>query len=99
MNAQEKAALRKTHPEVLAQMEATNKGNKRKMSKTKVDILSTKRKCQRKEGRTRAMEYFRNVKEEKLAWADILSKNSDVIDEAKLASSENIVREAFPPQP
>ena len=54
MNVREKAASRKTHPKVLAQMEATNKGNKRKMSETKVDILSTKRKCQREEGRTRA---------------------------------------------
>jgi hypothetical protein len=108
MNAREKAASRKTHPKVLAQMEATNEGNKRKMSETKVDILSTKRKCQREEGRTRAMEYFGNVKEEKLAWADILfnsvkgggceTKNEDVIDDAKLASEENIVDEAFPPQ-
>ena len=54
MNVREKAASHKTHPKVLAQMEATNKGNKRKMSETKVDILSTKRKCQREEGRTRA---------------------------------------------
>jgi hypothetical protein len=54
------------------------------------------------------MEYFGNVKEEKLAWADILfnsvkgggceTKNADVIDNAKLASEENIVDEAFPPQ-
>ena len=42
MNAREKAASRKTHPKVLAQMEATNKGNKQKMSETKVDILLTK---------------------------------------------------------
>ena len=97
-----------THPEVLAQMEATNKGNKRKMSETKVDILSTKQKCQRNEGWTRSMEYFENIKEEKLAWADILfnsvkgggceTKNANVIDDAKLATEENIVDEAFPPQ-
>ena len=108
MNAREKAASRKTHPEVLAQMEATNEGNKRKMSETKVDILSTKRKCQRDEGRTRSMEYFENIKEEKLAWADILfnsvkgggceTKNANVIDDAKLATEENIVDEAFSPQ-
>ena len=63
MNAREKAASRKTHPKVLAQMEATNKGNKRKMSETeiKVDILLTKQKCQRKEGQTRAMEYFEKI--------------------------------------
>jgi hypothetical protein len=55
------------------------------------------------------MKYFGNVKEEKLAWADILfnsvkrggckKENADVIDyDAKLASEENIVDEAFPPQ-
>ena len=107
-NAPKKAASRKTHLEVLAQIDVTNKGNKRKMSETKVDILSTKRKCQREEGRTRAMEYFENIKEEKLAWADILfysvkgggceTKNANVIDDAKLATEENIVDEAFPPQ-
>ncbi len=96
MNAQEKAASCKTHPKVLAQMEATNEGNKRKMSETKVDILSTKRKCQREEGRSRAMEYFEIIKEEKLTWADILynsvkgggceTKSSDIIDDNKLAS-------------
>ena len=96
MNAREKAASRKTHPEVLAQVEATNEGNKRKMSETKVDILSTKRKCQREEGRSRAMEYFEIIKEEKLTWADILynsvkgggceTKSSDIIDDNKLAS-------------
>ena len=44
MNEQEKAASCKTHPKVLAQMEATNEGNKWKMSETKVDIISTKQK-------------------------------------------------------
>ncbi len=72
MNAREKAASHKTHPKVLTQMEAKNEGNKRKMSETKVDSLVTKRKCQREEGRTRAIEYFGNVKEEKLTLADIL---------------------------
>jgi hypothetical protein len=72
MNAREKATSWKTHPEVLAQVEATNEGNKRKMSETKVDNLSTKQKCQHEEGRSRAMEYFEIIKEEKLTWADIL---------------------------
>jgi hypothetical protein len=89
-------------------MEAKNEGNKRKMSETKVDSLVNKRKCQREEGRTRAIEYFGNVKEEKLTLADILfnsvkgggmrDEECDVINDAKLASEENIVDEAFPPQ-
>ncbi len=40
--ARERATSQKTHPEVLAQMDATNEGNKRKMSENKVDVLSTK---------------------------------------------------------
>jgi hypothetical protein len=102
--AREKAASRKTHPKVLAQIDATNEGNKRKMSETKVDILLTKQKWQREEGRTRAMTYFENVKKEKLAWADIIfcsvkggGCNADVVDDTKLASEENIVDNAFPP--
>ncbi len=43
----ERATSRKTHPEVLAQMDATNKGNKRKMSENKVNVLSTKQKWRR----------------------------------------------------
>ena len=70
--ARERATSRKTHPEVLAQMDAVNEGNKRKMSENKVDVLSTKQKWQREEGQIRAMKYFADVKEEKLAWAEIL---------------------------
>ena len=84
------------------------KGISRKCQKPRLTSYQPNQKCQSKEGRTRAMEYFGNVKEEKLAWADILfnsvkgggceTKNADVIDDAKLASEENIVDEAFPPQ-
>jgi hypothetical protein len=42
------------------------------MSETNVEILSTKQKRQREEGRTRAMKCFEHVKEDKLACADIL---------------------------
>ena len=93
--AQEKATSRNTHPEVLAQLNATDEGNKRKMSEVKVDILSAKQKWQHEEGRIRAMKYFSDVKKEKLTWAEILfnsvkgggcEKNDDIIvDDAKLA--------------
>ena len=43
--AREKASSRNTHPDVLAQVEATDEGNKRKLSENnEVDILSIKRK-------------------------------------------------------
>jgi hypothetical protein len=70
--AREKATSRNTHPEVLAQMDATDAGNKWKMSEIKVDILSIKQKWQREEGQIRSIKYFEDVKEEKLAWAEIL---------------------------
>ncbi len=53
------------------------------------------------------MTYFENFKKEKLAWADIIfcsvkgggcnTLNAAVIDDAKFASEENIVDNAFPP--
>ncbi len=49
--AQEKAGSRNTHPDVLAKVEATDKGNKRKMSEKKeVDILLIKQKWQPTKG-------------------------------------------------
>jgi hypothetical protein len=70
--AQEKAGSCNTHPDVLAQVEATDKGNKRKISEKKeVNILSIKQKWQRNKGWFKAIKYFDNVKEEKLTWAEI----------------------------
>jgi hypothetical protein len=72
--AREKASSRNTHPDVLAQVEATDEGNKRKLSENnEVDILSIKQKMQRKEGRIKALEYFEEfLKEEKLTWVEII---------------------------
>ena len=72
--AREKASSRNTHPDVLAQVEATDEGNKRKLSENnEVDILSIKRKMQRVEGRIKALEYFEEFsKEEKLTWVEII---------------------------
>jgi hypothetical protein len=77
--AQEKASYRNTHPDVLALVEATDEGNKRKLSENnEVDILSIKRKMQREEGRIKALEYFEEFsKEEKLTWVEIIF-NDDV---------------------
>ncbi len=58
---------------MLAQVEATDKGNKRKISKKKeVDILLIKQKWQRDEGRFKAIKYIDNVREEKLTWVEII---------------------------
>ena len=72
--AREKASSRNTHPDVLAQVEATDERNKRKLSENnEVDILSIKQKMQRKEGRIKALEYFEEfLKEEKLTWVEII---------------------------
>jgi hypothetical protein len=57
--AREKASSRNTHPDVLAQIEATDEGNKRKLSeKNEVDILSIKQKMHREEGRIKALGIF-----------------------------------------
>ncbi len=69
---QEKVGSCNTHPNVLAQVEVTDKENKWKLSETKVDILSTKRTWQHKEGQFKAIKYFDDVKEEKLTWAEII---------------------------
>jgi hypothetical protein len=69
--AQEKAGSCNTHPDVLAQVKATDDGNKRKISEKKeVDILSIKQKRQRDKGWFKAIKYFDNVREEKLTWAE-----------------------------
>ena len=88
--AREKASSCNTHPDVLAQVEATDEGNKRKISEKKeVDILSIKQKMQHEEGRIKALEYFEEFsKEEKLTWVEI------IFDDVK----GGVKRMAFPPQ-
>ncbi len=49
-HAQEKASSRNMHPDVLAQVEAMDAGNKRTLYEKKADLISTKRKWQRGEG-------------------------------------------------
>ena len=68
--AREKAASRNTHPDVLAQVDAIDRGNKRKFSEQKVDKLWTKRKRQREEGRMEAMQYFDKKINEVKRWTN-----------------------------
>ncbi len=58
---------------MLAQVEATDEGNKRKISEKKeVDVLSIKQKWQLDKGRFKAINFFDDVREEKLTWAEII---------------------------
>ncbi len=49
--AREKATSRNTHPDVLAQVDATDTGNKQKIVRKKADVIKTRRKLQRDVGR------------------------------------------------
>jgi hypothetical protein len=88
--AREKASSCNTHPDVLAQVEATDSGNKRKLSvKNKVDILSIKQKLQCDEGQFKAIKNFEDGTEEKLTWV------VTIFDDVK-GGGGGIM--AFPPQ-
>jgi len=70
-HAREKASSRCNHPDVLAQVDETDAGNKRKLSEKKADLLSARRKKQRNEGRFQALDYFEHGKGERLTWAAV----------------------------
>jgi hypothetical protein len=93
--AREKASSRNTHPDVLAQIEATDEGNKRKLlEKNEVDILSIKQKMQREEGRIKALEYFEEfLKKEKLTWVEI------TFDDVKGRGEKNGISPSIPTKP
>ncbi len=71
-HAREKDSSCCNHPDVLAQVNATDAGNKRKLSKKKADLLSARQKKQRNEGRFQALDYCKHGKEERLTWAAVL---------------------------
>ena len=75
--AREKVHVRDTNADVIAFTNATNAGNKRNFSETKVDNISVIRKRQRDVGRDNAITYFEQMKGRELTW---LSK---VFDDAK----------------
>jgi hypothetical protein len=77
--AREKATSRNMHPNVLAQVDATDTGNKQKfMSDKKADVLSTRQKWQRDVGRFEVIKHFDHTKEETLTWAEVLFHNGKV---------------------
>ena len=75
--AREKADFCNAHPVVIANVEATNKRNKRKfVSEKKVDVIGTRRKRQRDIGRFEAMQYFDGNKDTTLMWLALLFSNN-----------------------
>ncbi len=67
------------HPNVLAQVDPTNAGNKQKfMSDKKADVLSTSQKWQRDVGRFKVIKHFDHTKEETLTWVEVLFHNGKV---------------------
>ena len=61
------------HPDVIANLEATNKRNKRKyVSEKKVDVTGTRRKRQHDMGRFEVMQYFEGNKDKTLMWSALL---------------------------
>ena len=76
--AREKAASRNMHPDVLAQVESTDVGNKRNLSERKADPISIKQQKQRNEGRFQALEYFGHTKKETLTWVAVLFNDGKV---------------------
>jgi hypothetical protein len=74
--AQEKANSRNAHPDVIANLEATNKRNKCKyVSETKVDVIGTRQKRQLDMGQFKGMQYFDGNKDKKLTWLALLFSN------------------------
>jgi hypothetical protein len=76
--AREKADSCNAHPDVIANVEATNKRNKRKfVSEKKVDVMGTRRKRQRDIGWFEAMQYFEGNKDTTLMWSALLFSNNN----------------------
>ena len=83
--AREKATSCNTHPDVLAQVDATDMGNKQKLSEKKADVISTKQKLQQDVGRYQAIKYFIDTKEETLPWAKLLFHIGEVDSDSQNA--------------
>ncbi len=83
--AREKATSRNTHPDVLAQVDATDTGNKQKCLEKKADVISTRQKLQQDVGRFQAIKYFIDNKEQTLPWPEALFRNGEVDSDSQNA--------------
>ena len=74
--AREKANSCCNHPTIIAQVDMVDARNKQNLLGKKDDVILTKRKLQRDEGRIRAHRYF--AEEVKLIWAELLFNDGKV---------------------
>ena len=97
----EKADSCNAHPDVIANLEATNKRNKRKyVSEKKVDVIGTRRKRQRDMRHFEAMQYFEGNKDKTLMWSTLLfSNNKGPTERGKADSTYNPAGAPLPPLP
>ena len=75
--ARDKAVYRITHPDVIARLEAVNSGSKRKLVNKNIDYVELRRKRQRDEGRSEALLYFEENKDNILTWMTLLAVDDD----------------------
>ena len=76
--AREKANSCCNHPTIIAQVDMVDARNKQNLLGKKDDVILTKRKLQRDEGRIRAHRYFVDIKEVKLTWEELLFNDGKV---------------------
>lgn len=79
--ARDKAVYRNTHPDVIACLEAVNRGSKRKLVKRNIDYVELRRKRQRDEGRSEALSFYEENKDKILAWMTLLADDDDDDDD------------------
>lgn len=74
--AREKANSRVTHPDVIAQTDTVDEGNKRNLSE-KNDPVGSQRKRQRDVGRKQSLQYFEENRDTTLTWLALLFVDSN----------------------
>ncbi len=74
----EKVNSRNMHPDVIAQTDKINEGNRRNLVELKADLLGTLRKRQRDVGRYEAMQYFMQDITKRLTWSAPLFNDGKV---------------------
>jgi hypothetical protein len=86
-----KADSRNANPDVIANLEATNKWNKRRyVSEMKVDVIGTRQKRQRDMGRFEAMQYFEGNKDKTQMWSALFfSDNKGPTEGGKADSTDD----------
>jgi hypothetical protein len=76
--AREKANSRNMHPDVIAQTDKINEGNRQNLVELKADLVGTLQKRQRDVGRYKAMQYFMQDITKRLTWSAPLFNDGKV---------------------